>query len=255
MKRWTIVILALVAAFLLVWAAVLQAPDGRLHVVFLDVSAGQAVLVTTPSGRAALIDGGPEPSVLLTALGRYLPFWQRNIDAVIATHAGQAAVAALHDVCRRYSVAAVIIPPPGDRPTAAYRQWRDLLQQQDLRREDARPGLRLDMGDDVVIEIVTVAQDQAAIRVVHHETDVLLAGRLSEIAPATASVVALPERGLAAARGLLDPAPAAVIVFDGRQGTMADTSRWDGVEILRTSIYGAIEMVSDGRTVTLRPVH
>ena len=52
-----LVVLGLLAV--LVWRAVLAAPDGRLHVTLLDVGSGDAVLVQTPTGRTLLIDGGP----------------------------------------------------------------------------------------------------------------------------------------------------------------------------------------------------
>ena len=61
-------------------------PDGRMHVVFLDVGQGDAIFVETPSGRQVLIDGGPSDSVLLSQLGRQMPFWDRTLDMVALTH-------------------------------------------------------------------------------------------------------------------------------------------------------------------------
>ena len=62
-RRSTVLVLggpAIVA--ILAWLAVLQLPDGKLHVAFLDVGQGDAILITTPSGQQVLVDGGPSPA-------------------------------------------------------------------------------------------------------------------------------------------------------------------------------------------------
>jgi len=61
-------------------------PDGRLHVVFLDVGQGDAIFIQTPSGKQVLVDGGPSETVLLSQLGRQMPFWDRTLDMVVLTH-------------------------------------------------------------------------------------------------------------------------------------------------------------------------
>ncbi|HEX9029779.1 MAG TPA: ComEC/Rec2 family competence protein, partial [Anaerolineales bacterium] len=61
---------------LFAWQVVLAAPDGRLHVVVLDVNSdtvsGDGVLIRTPSGRYVLINGGPSPNRLSDEVGRRL---------------------------------------------------------------------------------------------------------------------------------------------------------------------------------------
>src|SRR4029077_9670156 len=61
-------------------------PDGRLHLVVFDIGQGDAILVTAPSGETLLVDGGPDPDLLLRRLGERLPWWQRRIDAILLTH-------------------------------------------------------------------------------------------------------------------------------------------------------------------------
>jgi len=98
--RWVAGGLVIVAA--LVWLAALRLPDRRLHVAFLDVGQGDATLITTPDGRQILVDGGPSPSALTSALGRQMPFWDRSLDLVVLTHADADHITGLVETLDRY---------------------------------------------------------------------------------------------------------------------------------------------------------
>ncbi len=64
------------AAAVLVWAAAVAQPDGRLHVYFLDVGQGDAILIETPGGNQALIDGGISHADAVGRVGgNGIPFW------------------------------------------------------------------------------------------------------------------------------------------------------------------------------------
>lgn len=71
---------------LLIWQVILSRPDGRLHVYFLDIGQGDGILIETPGGRQILIDGGSDPQQLNNQLGAVMPFWDRSLDLLIATH-------------------------------------------------------------------------------------------------------------------------------------------------------------------------
>ncbi len=88
-------------------------PDGRLHLVMLDVGQGDAILVVAPSGAAMLVDGGPDPDVTLRRLGSALPWWRRSIDVVLLTHPHQDHVGGLPDALRRFRVRTLL---DGGRP-------------------------------------------------------------------------------------------------------------------------------------------
>ncbi|HAE36987.1 MAG: ComEC/Rec2 family protein [Candidatus Nomurabacteria bacterium GW2011_GWF2_35_66] len=57
-----------------------------LKVVFLDVGQGDAIYIEAPNGKQMLIDGGPDAS-LLSRLSQVMPFADRSIDIILATHA------------------------------------------------------------------------------------------------------------------------------------------------------------------------
>jgi competence protein ComEC len=94
------------AGAVLAWLAVAQLPDGRLHVAFLDVGQGDAILITTPMGQQVLVDGGPSPAALTSALGKEMAFWDRSLDLVIMTHADADHLTGLVEVLNRYAVGA-----------------------------------------------------------------------------------------------------------------------------------------------------
>jgi beta-lactamase superfamily II metal-dependent hydrolase len=98
---------ALAAGTVLVVAA---RPDGRLHVAVLAVGAAPAVLVTTPDGGRALVDGGSDPARLAQAVGTAVPSTLRTIDVLIVTGAERAAIAGLDGLRPHYTVSHVVAP-------------------------------------------------------------------------------------------------------------------------------------------------
>ncbi len=81
-------------------------PDGKTHVVFFDVGQGDSALITTPSGKRVLIDGGPDWATL-ERLGKYMPFFDRSIDMVMLSHPNADHLMSLPEVLRRYDVKAL----------------------------------------------------------------------------------------------------------------------------------------------------
>ncbi len=101
-----IVVLAIIAGA--IWSAALSADrHGMLAVSFLDVGQGDAIFIEAPSGRTALIDGGPDAGVL-RALGSVLPWYAHSIDVVIATHPDADHITGLVDVLERYRVSYMV---------------------------------------------------------------------------------------------------------------------------------------------------
>lgn len=72
-------------------------------IVFLDVGQGDAILITQGTNQI-LIDGGPDSIVLLEELSQYMPFWDRTIEIVVATHPDSDHIDGLIGVLRNYHV-------------------------------------------------------------------------------------------------------------------------------------------------------
>ncbi len=77
------------------------------EVVFLDVGQGDAILIQDGEIQV-LIDGGRDGLELLSRLGRHVPFWDRTIEVVIATHPDSDHIGGLPSVLRNYQVDTVM---------------------------------------------------------------------------------------------------------------------------------------------------
>lgn len=99
-----VVIGALILSNIFVWAAVLErSNEGVLSVYFLDVGQGDAIFVETPDKRQMLIDGGKNRQVI-SELGKVMPFGDKSIDVVIATHPDADHIGGLPEVVSRFDI-------------------------------------------------------------------------------------------------------------------------------------------------------
>jgi len=82
------ILLVILAIFTFsIWFFLFNNHKGQyLKVVFLDVGQGDAIYIEAPNGKQMLIDGGPD-ATLLSSLSKVMPFADRSIDIILATHA------------------------------------------------------------------------------------------------------------------------------------------------------------------------
>jgi len=139
------------AAAVLGCLALFQRPDGRLHVAFLDVGQGDAILVTTPAGRQILVDGGPSPAALGAALAQEMPFWDRSIDLLILTHADGDHVGGLVEALARYRVGGWLDNGRAS-DQALYVQSLAALEAASVPRQVIAAGDRLELGQGAVMQ-------------------------------------------------------------------------------------------------------
>ncbi len=96
------VALGLAALNGVLWSGFGVWPDGRLHLWFLPVPGGQAVVVAFPRGARVLVNGGADPAALDAALRRALGPAARGFDAWVVASNEPAELAALSEVLERY---------------------------------------------------------------------------------------------------------------------------------------------------------
>lgn len=137
-----------------IWTAVVRADrHGELTVAFLDVGQGDAIYIETPNGNQVLIDGGPSSGVLLRALGKVMPFWDRSIDVVLATHPDQDHVGGLPAVVDRMRVDGVVATE-NTSGTGAYSAFEKAILEKSPQRILARAGERIILDNGVMFEIL-----------------------------------------------------------------------------------------------------
>lgn len=140
----------LLALALFAWRSL---PDGRLHIYVLDVGQGDAIFIETPAGRQVLVDGGPSPSVVLSRLGRRMPFWDHSLDLVVLTHPDDDHITGLVEVLERYWVDAVISREMGCQDPICER-WRELLAGKGPRVLRGEAGLEVALDEAVRLEVL-----------------------------------------------------------------------------------------------------
>ncbi len=86
---------------------VVASGDGLLTVAFLDVGQGDAIYIETPDGVQMLIDGGRD-STVLSKLSAVMPFFDKSLDVVLATHSDLDHIGGLVDVLKRYEVERIV---------------------------------------------------------------------------------------------------------------------------------------------------
>ncbi len=269
----------LAVATILVWSANLMLPDGKLHVAFLDVGQGDAALVRTPAGHRVLVDGGPSPAALLSALGRRLPFWDRRIDIVLVSHAHDDHLRGLLSVLERYQVRQVLMSDIKST-SPLYAEWERALAQRGVPVLHVEQPLQVDLGDGPKMMVlpppkIAALEDplEASLvaRLSWDRVSFLFTGDLEAdgLLPLTqtdqalsCTVLKVPHHGSKAAvsKGLLlivDPELAVISVgADNRFGhPSAETVALledAGARVLRTDQVGSVEVDTDGQRYSVR---
>jgi competence protein ComEC len=149
--KWLILPLLVIAV--LVWSAVLTTPDDKLHVSFLDVGQGDAILVQTPNGQDILIDGGPDFQKINLELSKKLPFWDRTIDLVVCTQPQADHVTGLVEVLQRYKVNQVIDPEVSYN-SSIYNEWLNVVEDKGIEYNIARAGQEIDLCNEIEMEVL-----------------------------------------------------------------------------------------------------
>ena len=155
--RWYLLAILLFANFFIWNAIFIETRNGTLTVVFLDAGQGDAIFIEAPNGNQVLIDGGPNKSVL-RQLSKVMPFYDRSIDIVIATHPDKDHIGGLPDVLQRYTVD-FILESGAKNDTGISRAFESAILQNKIKRIFAKREMAITLGDDVFLNILFPDRD------------------------------------------------------------------------------------------------
>ncbi len=157
-QHWRESLLVLLAlANIFVWLAIYQSKDGPLKVYFLDVGQGDAIFIETPAKKQMLIDGGKNRRVI-SELGGIMPFGDKTIDIVMATHPDADHIGGLPAVVERYDVE-LFLEPGVESDNSLDEELEKRLNEKNVSQVLARRGQIINFGDGAKLVILFPNQD------------------------------------------------------------------------------------------------
>ena len=118
---------------------------------------GDAILISEGE-KQILIDGGPSGQKLMEKLGEYVPFWDRKIDVVIATHPDADHITGLVDVLKNYSVDQVI-ESGAKSESQVFGAMEKTIEDKKVEKQLARRGMKIKLSDDAELEVFSPTDD------------------------------------------------------------------------------------------------
>ena len=167
-----------------------QEKDGLLKIYFFDIGQGDAIFIETPNGNQILVDGGPDYTVV-SKLSEVMPFFDKEIDAIVLSHPHADHLVGLVEVLKRYSVRN-IITTSAVYNSGEYKSWVDGVQKEGAQVIDSQAGQYADFGNGVKLETIfpiTPAQGfetshpheyMVAQKLIYGDFELLLTGDLEE---------------------------------------------------------------------------
>ena len=250
-----------------------------LEVCFFDVGQGDSAFIQTPQLNQILIDGGPDSSVL-GKIEKRIPFWDRTIDLIVLSHPDFDHLTGLLDVLKRYKVENVLWTG-ALKDSSKVAEWQRLIKKEGSNVIIAKAGQRIS-NKGLVIEILHPFEDisgqipkdtnqtSIVLKLSYGEKSFLFTGDIYNTQESD-----LLERGIDVDSDVLKVAhhgsktssfdsfiasvsPEAAVISLGKDNSyghphkeVLDILNKYGIKILRTDELGDIEMMSDGKTLSI----
>lgn len=269
---WLVVIT--VYLWFIVWE---KTNNSLLRVSYLDIGQGDSIFIQAPNGNQVLIDGGANRQVL-QELAKQMPFYDRSLDLVIATHPDADHIGGLPFVFDRYQVAGFM--EPGVRADTSADKALVLKAKKAKNYILARRGMRVVLAPEIYFDILFPDRDPVGMetntasivgRLTYGEASFLLTGDSPaeietylinlDAGSLVADVLKAGHHGSKTSTSdrfvaVVNPSLAIISAGkDNRYGhphqVVLDTLARYGVKILNTADLGAINLLSDGEKIAV----
>jgi competence protein ComEC len=152
-------LLVLIIINIIIYFSLFYITNPKLEVSFLDVGQGDAIFIRAPGGVQMLVDGGANSSVL-RELGKVMPFYDRSIDVVLATHPDQDHIGGLVEVLKRFNVG-LVIETNTTSTSAVYLDLENLIKSKNINKEIIMAPETIILGRQAKFDIIFPLQDTA----------------------------------------------------------------------------------------------
>jgi competence protein ComEC len=142
------------AAGMIWWQVLANAPPQRFTADFLDVGQGDAAAVRTPAGACILIDGGPDryaAKSLLASKGI------RRIDLLVLSHPHADHLNGLIELAEGYDIGIVLMNKCWTN-SEQYREFKAAISERRIPKIQAKEGMKLQVGPD--LKLVVLSEDR-----------------------------------------------------------------------------------------------
>lgn len=130
-------------------------PRETVRVTFLDVGQGDAILILTPEGKTMLVDGGPD-RLLTKRLGAFLPWWQKELDVVLLTHAHADHLMGLVNLSQHYQLN-LVLHNLTDTNAPLTKQWLEYLKIAQVLPQKINQQASFPLGDFCQVNILSAS--------------------------------------------------------------------------------------------------
>lgn len=258
-----------IIANVLVWSVYFSAPDQKMHINVFDVGQGDSILVQTRGGYTILVDGGPDGKVM-SALGKKIPFYSKNIDLLVLTHPQSDHYGGLIEVIKSYQIKTLWINGESS-DSKFYREFEELVLEKNIKKVVVSSGDQLLLSDNTEIKVISPKKkistsdpnvNSIVLHISYGDFDAYLTGDAdSQVQPYSSKtepveLLKVPHHGGKNALKesfVLELSPEISVISVGARNPYGhpradtiDILKRSGTKIFRTDKNGSVEIVSDG---------
>jgi competence protein ComEC len=138
-----------------------QWPSSKLQVIFCDVGQGDAILLSYLSTQV-LVDGGKDEKVLL-CLEKFMPFWDKNLEIIVATHPDSDHIGGLSAVLKQYS-SNLLVTNGVTKQTDDFAEFKTLISrktEQNTQHVTLHQGDSLTVGKEIRLSVLSPQVDRS----------------------------------------------------------------------------------------------
>jgi len=243
--------LSLVAFY--AWGSFFTLPQaGQLTLTVLNVGEGEGVLIQTPSGQYALINGGPSGNVLVRGLAQHLPLFTPQLDLLVVGAVQDENIGGLPDLLERYRVQQAALTQ-ATRGGSAYPALSAALNARSVFIHPAAELPTYNLGEGAQLKILMDSERGSVVRVEWGRFSALLPLNLQEVnaAELPPSTVLLLTRSTLRALTveLVEAVNPTVIILSADAATRLTPEQaalLAGRTVLSTAERGTVKLITNG---------